>query len=135
MTDPVWRAALGLVGARFRLHGRDAGTGLDCVGVAVAAHGAAGIAAGPLPHGYALRGPDAAAITGWLRAAGARPVAEDAARAGDLLLADMGRGQWHVMIAGPPGQGVVHAHAGLRRVVHTPDPPPGRTLSRWRIAP
>jgi hypothetical protein len=100
--------------------------------VAVVAYRAAGVGLGRLPHGYALRGPGEAVLIDWLRAAGAVAVRADDARAGDLLIAGMGRGQWHLMIAGPPGQGVVHAHAGLRRVVHAPEPP-GRVVSRWRI--
>ncbi len=56
--DRVAQAALGTVGSRFRLHGRDSATGLDCVGVALAAMRAGGFdRAGP--EGDALRGGDA----------------------------------------------------------------------------
>ena len=47
-------AAESLVGTRFRLHGRDPDTGLDCVGLLAASLAAIGRAA-PLPNGYRLR--------------------------------------------------------------------------------
>ena len=126
----VWDAAHRLIGARFRLHGRDAATGLDCVGVVAAAHRDAGVVLAPVPRAYPLRGVSPAAVEAWLDAAGIVRVHDE--RTGDLLLADMGRGQWHLLIAGPPGAGCIHAHAGLRRVVHTPGPPPGRPMGRYR---
>jgi hypothetical protein len=107
-------AVLGCVGAGFRLHGRDPVFGLDCVGVAaVAARGAA--CAMPVPSGYRLRGGDGAAVAamldGWL----ARGCGEEA---GALLLMRPGAGQLHlgVRVAG----GIVHADAGLGRVVMRP---------------
>ena len=45
------------IGARFRLHGRDPESGLDCVGLAGHALGITG-----LPSGYALRGRDRAQV-------------------------------------------------------------------------
>ncbi|WP_218277309.1 hypothetical protein, partial [Pseudomonas sp. FW305-67] len=59
--DRVAQAALGSVGARFRLHGRDPATGLDCIGLAAHALQAGGFN-GEVPDGYALRGGDLARI-------------------------------------------------------------------------
>ena len=47
-------AAEALVGSPFRLHGRDPETGLDCVGVVVAAMGETGRTAA-FPTGYTLK--------------------------------------------------------------------------------
>ena len=48
------RAAEALVGAPFRLHGRDPATGLDCIGVLAISLAACGRPV-HLPAGYALR--------------------------------------------------------------------------------
>ncbi len=127
----AWAAACALVGTRFRLHGRDPATGLDCVGLVAAAYRAAGHAA-PLPHGYPLRGVEQAAAAGWLAAAGLVPD-HTGAQVGDVLLAAMGGGQLHLMIGG--ADAVVHAHAGLGRVVLMPGALPGWLLGRWRLPP
>jgi hypothetical protein len=52
--DELAAQARALVGAPFRLHGRDPETGLDCLGVLAAALAACGISA-RLPNGYVLR--------------------------------------------------------------------------------
>lgn len=120
-------AALGCVGARFRLHGREPAHGLDCVGVAAVAARAVGCAM-PVPSGYRLRSGDAAGVAatidGWLARG-----AEDAE--GALLLARPGLGQLHLAI-GVAG-GTVHADAGLGRVVMRPGAPPWPVLAAWRF--
>lgn len=123
----VARAAQALVGARFRLHGRDPATGLDCVGVAALALKGAGHEAAA-PQGYALRGGDAPGWSSTLDAAGLRRV--DCARAGDLMLLSTGPGQAHLAVW--TGQGFVHADAGLRRVVETPGRPRWPLIGLWR---
>ncbi len=126
------RAAAALVGTRFLLHGRDPATGLDCIGLLAAALAGAGRAA-RLPNGYALRMRDPA---GWLP----RPealgfmLAEPPFLPGDAVLLRLGAVQVHLAIAAPDG-GWVHAHAGLRRVVHQPVLPDGTILHHWRFAP
>jgi murein DD-endopeptidase / murein LD-carboxypeptidase len=120
--NPIEAAALALVGARFRLHGRDLATGLDCVGVAAAA---AGVDA---PSGYALRGGDAAMIADLIERAGLVAVA--GAQAGDILLMRTGPGQLHLGVR--TAGGMVHADAGLRRVVERPGPPEWEILGQWR---
>lgn len=125
----AFAAARGMIGARFRPQGRDAATGLDCVGLAWAAYAAAGAALAP-PETYPMRGWSRARVETALWAAGFVPVG-DAVRAGDVALIACGAGQFHLglMDAGV----MVHAHAGLRRVVETPvDAGVG---ARWRLGP
>lgn len=114
--------ALALVGAGFRLHGRVETSGLDCVGVAAAALDERGV-----PTGYPLRGGDAARIGAELDA---RLRRADGRCAGDLLLFAVGAGQLHLAIATP--RGVVHADAGLRRVVERPGVAPWVLIGAWR---
>ena len=119
----VVAAARAAIGVRFRLHGRDPATGLDCVGLAAIALGEATV-----PSGYALRGGDPARVAAMIDAFGLMPIAD--ARAGDLLLCASGPGQLHLAI--DSGAGVIHADAMLRRVVERPGPVPWPVLGRWR---
>jgi cell wall-associated NlpC family hydrolase len=130
--DAVARAALDLVGCRFRLHGRDPATGLDCIGLVHAALAAAS-AAPVAPHGYGLRN---IAIDDWLpfAAQSGLVAARGPIRAGDVLLLRLGYAQHHLVIA-VDAVSVVHAHAGLRRVVRQPREPAWQTEATWRIAP
>lgn len=120
--DVVARAR-SLLGTRFRLHGRDAGEGLDCVGLAAAAFGMEGV-----PSGYPLRGGDPARIMAtigaWLS------VATEPRSAGDLLLMAAGPGQLHLGVW--TGDALVHADLGLGRVVERPGAPPWPVLGGWR---
>jgi len=126
VSEAVAAAALALVGTRFGLHGRSVTHGLDCVGLAAAAHAAAGVRL-VVPTGYALRGGDPAeaiaAIDAQLRRA-------DGARAGDLLLFAVGAGQLHLAIRA--GDGIVHADMALRRVVARPGAAGWPLLGGWR---
>lgn len=130
--DAVAEAALGLVGCRFRLHGRNPETGLDCIGLVHAALARAGCAPVP-PSGYALRN---VAVDAWLPAAAQSGLvaARGATRAGDILLLALGYAQHHLVIA-LDGGSVVHAHAGLRRVVRQPREPAWQIEAAWRLAP
>nr|WP_208404153.1 peptidoglycan endopeptidase [Sphingomonas insulae] len=116
---------MALVGAPFRLHGRDPAHGLDCIGVIAAALRAAGWA-GVVPSGYALRGGEAAAVAARFDAALAR--GDDAV--GDVLLFRVGPGQLHGAVR--VGGGIVHADAGLRRVVMRPGVPDWAPVGAWR---
>jgi hypothetical protein len=133
--ERIWAAALALIGTRFRLHGRDVASGLDCVGLAALAVERAGLTPGPVPDRYDLRGTSEPALREWLAAAQLEPVMTWAT--GDLLLDAPGAGQWHVMIGGRGEAGgrdaVIHAHAGLRRVVMMPGPPSGTLVGCWRV--
>jgi cell wall-associated NlpC family hydrolase len=127
--DALARAAAALAGTRFRLHGRDPATGLDCIGLLAAALTAIGRPA-PLPNGYALRsralpGLDAVAAACGFTGAGA-PL-----RPGDVLLARVGPCQHHLLIAA--GAGFVHAHAGIGRVIASAGPPGWPIVHHWRL--
>lgn len=121
-------AARGAVGARFRMHGREIGFGVDCVGLAGLALRAGGFT-GEIPGGYAPRGGDAGAIEARMAASGL--VRGDAAVPGDVMLFETGPGQLHFAILVPGG--FVHADAMLRRVVERPGRAPWRVIGAWRM--
>ena len=126
--DQLAAAAEALVGAPFRLHGRDPATGLDCVGVVLAALGTTADV-----RGYGLRNRSIAPYQELAAASGFVPSAGPTER-GDLLLVQPGPGQHHLLIATAPGR-FVHAHAGLRRVVLQPGPLPWPVERAWRLIP
>lgn len=115
-----------LVGAPFRLHGRDPAHGLDCVGLVACA--LAGVAA---PTGYALRN---SSIARHLAVAGRAGfvAAEGPIARGDLILAVPGPAQHHLLVALSEDR-FVHAHAGLRRVVVQPGPLDWPIAAHWRL--
>lgn len=118
--------ALQLCGSDFRLHGRSADHGLDCIGLAAQCLGAADISC-DVPTGYSIRGGSAAQIEEVMLLAGFAALSADAAlREGDIALARPSPVQWHLMVK--TDGGFVHAHAGLGQVVFTPGPP------QWPIA-
>ncbi|WP_030541500.1 hypothetical protein [Sphingobium sp. DC-2] len=121
-------AARDLVGAPFRLHGRSAERGVDCVGLAVLALARAGHKGMP-PRGYGLRSGNEAVARGWL--AGAGLVETDGGGPGSLALVRPGPLQLHLMVVVPGGH--VHAHAGLGRVVEMPGPSPWPVIGHWRM--
>jgi cell wall-associated NlpC family hydrolase len=123
-------AAEALVGCRFRLHGRDPATGLDCVGLLAVALRAIGRPA-PLPTGYALRSYTLPGLAQIATTCGFAP-SEAPVQPGDVMLLRPGPCQHHLAIALPEAR-FVHAHAGLRRVVVTPGPPTCPVLSLWRL--
>jgi hypothetical protein len=53
---------------------------------------------------------------------------------GDVVLLQPATGQFHLAVAGTGGDWI-HAHAGLRRVVATPEMPSGLILHHWRLRP
>jgi hypothetical protein len=124
--DQVADAAREMCGVRFRAQGRDR-DGVDCVGLAAAALRAGGYA-GAVPRGYTLRGGDPAAVAARLDAVLPR---SDGDGVGDVLLCAAGPGQLHlaIRVAG----GIVHADAGLRRVVERPGTVPWPILGSWRV--
>ncbi|WP_188064611.1 C40 family peptidase [Sphingobium sp. KCTC 72723] len=122
--DGVVERARALVGVPFRLHGRCARLGVDCVGLAMLALGRR-----DAPDTYGLRMGDAGRAAHWLAAAGLRQV--DDMQPGDVALVRAGPMQLHLMIHVPGG--FVHAHAGLRRVVAMPGPSPWPVIGCWRL--
>lgn len=122
--------ARGLVGAPFRLRGRSADTGLDCVGLLALAAVRAGIGLRDLPD-YPLRGMDLARAAALMRAGGLRPCGDGCPSPGSVLIVESGPMQLHLMIA--TARGLVHAHASLGKVVLAPFPSPWPVLGRWRF--
>ena len=118
-----------LVGAPFRLHGRDPATGLDCVGVLSAALSSGGHSH-RLPNGYALRNRSLLDTSSIAQLCGLVP-ASGSIVAGDVLICRVSPCQFHIAIAASKG-GFVHAHAGLRRVVLAPGPLPWPIVQHWR---
>lgn len=107
----------------FRAGGRDAGEGLDCVGVVLAAWGLPGAAVAADyrlggAHGTALR----AGLARWFV-----PVA--VAAPGDVLLLRLAARRWHLAVK--VADGMVHADAALRRVVRWRGTP-GVAAQAWR---
>lgn len=131
----AWTAAQSLVGTPFRLHGRDAAHGLDCVGLVALAYAMGGLSLRDVPASYRLRGTPPADAERWMMAAGFVPAPDEAAD-GDVLLSHPGRGQLHLMLAGRVDGAMmwVHAHAGLRRIVLMPPPVDAPPHSRWRFS-
>lgn len=131
----LFAAALALVGTPFRLHGREPGVALDCVGVLEAALAGAGRPA-RLPNGYALRAASLPALGGLAAELGLGPVDEAAACPvpGDVLLLRPSPCQFHLAIAGGAGK-AVHAHAGLRKVIFGPLSGAWQRAGHWRLLP
>jgi len=123
-------AADRLVGCRFRLHGLDPATGLDCVGLVFASLVAIGRR--PVaPRGYGLRN---VAVDHWLDFAGRSGLepAQGALGGDEVLLLSLGYGQHHMVIT-TGREEIVHAHAGLGRVVRHRRDPASAICARWRL--
>ena len=123
-------AARALVGTRFVLNGRDPATGLDCLGVLDRALDAIGQAA-DLPRGYSLRCRGDMGAAHIALAAGLRTAAGTIAE-GDVLLVRCSPVQLHLIIALDTMR-VVHAHAGLRRVVISRLAPAWEVAGHWHL--
>jgi cell wall-associated NlpC family hydrolase len=128
MNGIVWAAGEALVGVRFRLQGRDAATGLDCVGVILAAFAAVGVQLDAIDD-YALRGFALERAEARLLAAGMARVGGGIA-AGDVGLFALPARQLHLALLAP-GR-IIHADAGLRRVAIAPADRLPAPVSQWR---
>lgn len=124
----VVAAARGVIGARFRVQGRDPAFGLDCVGVVAVSLRGAGYA-GAIPGDYALRGGSVTEIVARFDAAGLERGTTP--MPGGIALFDAGCAQWHLAVIVPGG--IVHADAMLRRVVERPGPPPWTLIGCWHL--
>lgn len=124
------QAARGLVGVRFRLHGRDPATGLDCIGLVAVSLRKIGVSP-DIPVGYALRN---SSISSWLTLASRSglKMADLPIEPGDVLLSKPGPQQHHIMIAETTSS-AIHAHAGLRRVVCQPLDAGISLAAHWRL--
>jgi len=124
-------AAVKLVGAPFRLHGRDPQLGVDCVGVLVIALAAVGRTP-RLPLDYTLRRTSISDFVAAAAEAGLVP-ADDILAPGDILVAKPGTAQFHAGVCGF-GDSIIHAHAGVGRVVLSPAPLPWPLEHHWRLS-
>jgi len=125
-------AARALVGVRFRVRGRTAETGLDCVGVVLAAAVAAGARLRGDDAFYCLTGDELGnRLREGLRRAGLFRLDTARAGPGDVLCFDLGNGIPHLGIRTPTG--LVNAHTGLGRVVEQSAPPNWRISDAWRL--
>ena len=132
MTGVLLAEAAGrLAGTKFRLHGRDPATGLDCVGLLAATLAACGKPA-RLPSGYRLRAHRLCGLEEIAAGCGFEP-ATGQLRTGDVALVRTSPCQFHLVIALENG-GFVHSDAGLRRVVRCPGPLPWPVFGHWRLA-
>ena len=116
------------VGTRFRSQGRLPGVGLDCVGVALVAATAAGACPGDLPA-YSLAGDHEVQLDDILER-WCMQVTE--AKPGDLIVFAPAPLRRHLTVV--TERGVVHAHAGLMRVVESPPDPDWIVVAAWRFA-
>lgn len=131
-------AAASFIGVRFQLHGRDPAHGLDCIGLLHASLRAIGCDA-VAPTGYRLRN---GSLDQWSHLVSRNGLfaVEDDVVSGDVLLIAPGPQQMHILIAentkddGQP-ESVIHAHAGLRRVVRQPITDPPSMLAHLRLDP
>lgn len=124
------KAASHYLGIRFRLHGRDPATGLDCVGLLV--RSLADVGCRPVsPQGYRLHNTDPAR---WLTYAdqSGLVLAVGSIERGDVILLRPGPAQQHIVIAEGSGD-VIHAHAGLGRIVRQPMKLAEQMLVHWRL--
>lgn len=116
--------ALACVGVRFRRQGRDPAYGLDCVGLIA---WAGRVPRDRVPARYAMRGGTADGVAALMDAAGLRRIARPVA--GDVVLAEAGPGQFHLVLL--TGDGFVHADAGIGRVVAVPGAVPWPVVGGW----
>lgn len=126
MTSPVAERALAAVGTPFRLYGRKVGVALDCVGLVLHALNIDG----PV-RCYSIKGAYLDVLQNSANQYGLQQLA-NADRDGDIVAVDCGQRQQHLLVRAQDGW--VHAHAGLRRVVHMPGQLPWPLLAAWRLS-
>ena len=124
----VVAAVRACVGTRFRPQGRTPGLALDCVGVVLVGAAAAGLKPA-VPMAYALGGDHEDNVEIVLEAAGCVHVL--APEPGDVLVLAPAPNRRHLAVVTPAG--VVHAHAGIGRVVEGPLDPEWIIIGAWRL--
>lgn len=122
MPDRPADIARALTGVRFRLHGRSPEHGLDCIGLVALAYRR------NAPTGYPLRGITHLEMAQRLRQLGFVR-RRRAPRRDDLIVVAPGPLQLHLGVW--TGSSLIHADAGLGRVVESPGPPRWPVLSIW----
>lgn len=121
-------AARSCVGTRFRPQGRTPGLGLDCVGVALIAAAAAGMGSIAMAP-YSVGGDHDLDIDGILAGLGCRAVLVP--MPGDVLVIAPAPRKRHLAVMTPAG--VVHAQAGIGRVVEGPIDSGWSIVGAWRL--
>ncbi len=133
MFDPkqngVATRALELVGTPFKLHGRSPQYGLDCVGLVAECLRNVGIKIDPLPR-YFLRGDYSQIAARFLCEPDFVLIENEGAEPGDIILVQIAADRQHFQVI--TRAGLVHAHAGLGRIVLSPTEPEWPILRRWR---
>ena len=124
-------AAGELVGTPFRLQGRDPVHGLDCIGLVVASLSRIGVEL-RLPADYRPRRRRFEIPEDALRRAGLERT-RGPPLPGDILLLRTAPAQVHLAII-RDASSVVHAHAGLGRVVAGPLTETWPIIAAWRFA-
>jgi cell wall-associated NlpC family hydrolase len=125
--DVVGRART-VLGVRFRMQGRAPQEGFDCIGLVGFAIRAS---LADLPPDYGARGGDLERLRSELTRQGLVRIDDGQPRAGDVALFVPGPGQLHLGIVTEAG--LIHADAGLRKVVERPFPMPWPLLEAWRV--
>ncbi|MDQ3247071.1 MAG: peptidoglycan endopeptidase [Pseudomonadota bacterium] len=126
MKIPHADRAKALVGCRFRPQGRNARTGLDCLGVVLETFG---IAADAARADYLFRGDHGGELKSGLLVY-FRRISMRQLRSGDLLLLRAAADQFHLAVKSDAG--FIHADAGLRKVVETPGAPRWPVIAMYR---
>jgi murein DD-endopeptidase / murein LD-carboxypeptidase len=130
MESRIEKRALSQVGVPFRLHGRRAGTALDCVGLVAHCIGQ-NAEIGEVPKGYSIRGMHQKQIEHYFAHSRFQVVHPASLETGDIAAVSCAPRQSHLMICVTGGW--VHAHAGLGCVVLTPDPIGWPIWGAWRV--
>ncbi|XUU61653.1 NlpC/P60 family protein [Erythrobacter sp. HA6-11] len=123
-------AAAALIGAPFRLHGRDPKFGLDCIGLVFSALQNSGRFA-VAPRGYRLRNTSIDQWLGYAENSGFQECGEDLA-SGDIILVEPGPGQHHLLICEREAS-FIHAHAGIGKVCRMSAPLSWPVVKHWRL--
>lgn len=133
--------AQSFIGTPFRLHGRDPQQGLDCVGVLYAVLKAEGSlplhALSHLPNGYSLRTLTSQHaqqnfLTTIAEKLGLSVVCDGPLAHGDILILQPVSCLMHIAIVSDD-HNIIHAHAGLRKVVLSRLPSTWPILGHWRL--
>ncbi len=119
------------IGTAFRLHGRVPDVALDCIGLAAFALFGKEILK-QLPIRYRIRGDYARWLSQYMQDRGLKEMEQGQAIAsGDLIWTIPGPAQLHLYIA--THNSLIHAHAGLGRVVESPLCELPATYRVWRL--
>ena len=131
MTDAgtVAAAAARCIGTPFRPQGRTPGLALDCADVVIVALAAVNRFVIDL-HGYRLHGNFEDKVVEALRSVGCHTT-KNGSRAGDILLFRVAPLQFHLAVSSVSA--LIHAHAGVGRVVESPANPDWVIVARFRL--